>query len=105
MENKTISLFQQAKESEKSSNKISLKKLCKYVDKLNPDYSVVNMKLLFDAVMKLPKEDQILFNMFFVENKTLKSIIEELSLTRYSVRKNLQNSLKNISFDTDVFHY
>ena len=88
--------------TENETRRISLKKLCKRVDKFNPTFNNVDIKKLIDEMMKWYKEDHIIFHLFFIKNMTIKDISTEFNISRYRVSKSINNSVKNISFNSDI---
>lgn len=88
--------------TENETRRISLKKLCKRVDKFNPTFNNVDIKKLIDEMMKWNKEDHIIFHLFFIKNMTIKDISTEFNISRYRVSKSINNSVKNISFNSDI---
>jgi len=101
-----INLFQEAKQSEKSSNAISLKKLCRYLDKVKGEdsYSSINLRMLFDVVKdNMPIEHQIVFNSVFIKRQTLKMVSEEYAFSRYKVSKILKLSIQKIAMTDELF--
>lgn len=82
---------------EETTKRINLKKLCRYIDKWNSDFSQINMKELIDKIMTWDRDRQIIFTSFFIQNKRRKDIMIEWTYSGWKVDKELKMSVKLIS--------
>lgn len=98
----SVNLFDQAL-IEEQTKRINLKKLCKKVDKINPDFSMVDINALIREMMLWTEYDHKVFQMFFIQGKYYKEIINELPSTEWKVKKSIRNSVKNIASNEDIF--
>jgi len=87
---------------EETTRRINLKKLCRYIDKWNSDFSQINMKELIDRIMSWDKDRQIIFTSFFIQNKKRGAIMKEFTFSGWKVDKELKGSVKLISEDRDI---
>ncbi len=59
---------------EEQTKRIDLKKLCKKVDKINPDFDIVDINALINEMILWPEHDHKVFQMFFIQGKYYKEI-------------------------------
>lgn len=88
--------------TENETRRISLKKLCKMVDKYNPTFNNVDIKKLIDEMMKWNKEDHIIFHLYFIKNMSMRDISDQFNISKYRVNKSIKKSVKDISFNSDI---
>lgn len=88
--------------TENETKRISLKKLCKMVDKYNNEFNYVDIKKLIDKMMTWDMTDHVLFHMYFFKKKSIREISEHFMVSKYFVNKSIKNKIKEISSDNDI---
>lgn len=84
------------------SKKINLKKLSRMVSKYNNEFDTINIKKLIDEMMNWSKEDHVLFQLYFIQNKTQVELSSTFGISIYLIRKSIRRSLKTISTNTEI---
>lgn len=82
-------LKEDVKKDIEEAKQINLKKLCKWFDKHDNDFVGIKINILIKAVYSFPIIRHNVFNLYFISNMSIKDIAQEMGLTTYKVKQEL----------------
>ena len=84
------------------NEQLNLRKLCRFIDRIDNDYDGIDVKVLFDEMIVWDKKQQAIFHNYFIKNLTYREVADNNEVSLYKVKKTIKDKIFDISLNKKI---